>query len=164
MNDIDLYCKANKRKRHDRAVGAYAYLLKDEEKCKEEVYILEEETRVARLEMLALVSALEDLEKQGRLDEASTINLYVSNEYILEELLKGREAKQKGKTLDFNKGIEYIDLWEHTERLLTKCQSYTVTGLNKKDRGACEEKIKVNMGTLNKMVCDKINSCLRQIE
>lgn len=163
MNHIDLYCKANKRKRNNKVVGAYAYLLKDGEACKEEVCILEEETRVARLEMLALVNALEDLEQGGKLSEVNIINLYVSNEYILEELLKGREDKEKGKALNFNKGTEYIALWERTEELLTKCQNYTVTGLNKKDRGACEEEIKGNMGTLNKIVCDGINHHLKEV-
>lgn len=157
MNDINLYCKANKRKRNGKAIGAYAYILKDQVECKEEVYILEEEMRVGRLELLALASALKDLEMQDKLGEENHLNLYVSNEYILEELSKGIEDKMAGKALNFSKGIEYINLWEEIERLLTKCQVYTVTGLNKKDRGECEEEIKRNMGMLNKIVCDHIN-------
>lgn len=164
MNAINLYCKANKRKRDDKAIGAYAYILKDENGYKEEVYILDGEMRVGRLELLALVSALKDLEMQNKLNGENQVNLYVSNEYILEELIKGIEDQLAGKTLNFSKGTEYIDLWQEVENLLDKCQGYTVTGLNKKDRGECEEEIKRSMGALNKIVCDRINSCLREIE
>lgn len=161
MNVINLYCKANKRKRGGKAVGAYAYLLKEGTDYKEEVHLLEEEIRVARLEMMALSEGLKALEDGKKLESTQQIHIYVSNEYILEELLKGMEDHSKGKALHFNKGTEYVDLWEDVENLLTKCMTYTVTGLNKKDRGEDEEEIKRNIGVLNKIVCDEINQFLR---
>lgn len=161
MNVMNLYCKANKRKRDGKAVGAYAYILKDEIEYKEEVHLLEEETRVARLELLALNAGLRALKETHQLENAGCIQIYVSNEYILEELLKAVKDKVAGRTLNFNKGEEYTDLWEEVELLLNLCQAYTVTGLNKKDRGEGEEEIKRHMGMLNKVVCDEVNHYFR---
>ncbi|MBU3810562.1 MAG: hypothetical protein H9893_02750 [Candidatus Niameybacter stercoravium] len=158
MNPIHLYCKANKRKRNGEAVGAYAYILKGEDLYKEEIQVLKEETRVARLELLALSEGLKDLDTQEKL--GGKLYIYVSNEYLLEELLKGMEDQLKGKPLNFNKGTGYVALWEAIENYLTKSKGYKVIGLNKKDRGEDEEAIKAHMGLLNKIVCDAINQHL----
>lgn len=164
MTGIHLYCKASKRKRNDNAIGIYAYIIQEGETSKEMVWRLEGETRVAKLEMLALVAGLKELEKNHPLEGNQELYLYVSNEYILEELQKGMDNQADGKALNFNKGTEYTQLWEVIESLLGKTIHYTVTGLNKKDRGDSDEAIKSNMGLLNKMACDEINRYFREKE
>lgn len=160
ITGIHLYCKANKRKRNDKTVGIYAYILQEEGKSKEVIQLLEEEARVARLELLALVTGLKDLEERNKLEENKTVYLYVTNEYILEELQKGMKNQDMGKILDFSNPSEYTDLWKELEKLLSKTQ-FIPMGLNKKDRVADDEVIKSNMGILNKMVCDAINEYFR---
>lgn len=163
MTGIHLYCKANKRNRNDKAVGIYAYILQGEGESKEMIQLLEEETRVARLELLALVTGLKDLEARNKLEGREPIYLYVTNEYILEELQKGMEDQAKGKTLNLSNGTEYTDLWKELESLLGKID-FRAMGLNKKDRVQEDEAIKGNMGMLNKMVCDAINGYFREKE
>lgn len=163
MTEIHLYCKANKRKRNDKAVGIYAYILQEEGESKEMIQVLEEETRVARLELLALVTGLKDLEARNKLEDKGPIYLYVTNEYILEELQKGMEDQNAGKALNLSNGTEYTDLWKELESLLGKV-NLKAMGLNKKDRVQDDEVIKSNMGMLNKMVCDAINGYFREKE
>ena len=160
MTEIHLYCKANKRKRNDKTVGIYAYILQEKEESKEMIQLLEEETRVARLELLALVTGLKDLEASNKLKGKGTIYLYVTNEYILEELQKGMKDQEMGNVLDFSNPSEYTDLWKELENLLGKV-NFRAMGLNKKDRVPDDEVIKSNMGILNKMVCDAINEYFR---
>ncbi|MHC1747093.1 MAG: hypothetical protein AB9856_01730 [Cellulosilyticaceae bacterium] len=157
MTGIHLYCKANKRKRNNKAVGIYAYIIQEGEASKESINLLEEETRVARLELLALATGLQDLEAHNKLEGDVPLAIYVTNEYILEELQKGMEDQASGKALNFSKGTEYTELWKIVESLLGKGIHYTATSLNKKDRGENDEEIKRNMGMLNKMACDEIN-------
>lgn len=161
MTPIHLYCKANKRKRNDQAVGVYAYILQEGTECKEAIELLEEETRVAKLELLALATGLKALEDTKKLDENQVVHLYVSNEYILEELQKGMQDQENGKALNFSKGTEYTELWEEVEHLLGQGVTYTANGLNKKERGEDDEMIKSNMGKLNKLACDEINRYFR---
>lgn len=149
-----------KRKRNDKTVGIYAYILQEEGKSKEVIQLLEEEARVARLELLALVAGLKDLEERNKLEENKTVYLYVTNEYILEELQKGMKNQDMGNILDFSNPSEYTDLWKELEKLLSKTQ-FIPMGLNKKDRVEDDEVIKSNMGILNKMVCDAINEYFR---
>lgn len=163
MTGIHLYCKANKRNRGGKAVGIYAYILQGEGESKEMIQVLEEETRVARLELLALVTGLKDLEARNKLEGGEPIYLYVTNEYILEELQKGMKDQAMGKALNLSNGTEYTDLWKELENLLGKID-FRAMGLNKKDRVQEDETIKGNMGMLNKMVCDAINGYFRETE
>lgn len=160
MTEIHLYCKANKRKRNDKTVGIYAYILQEKAESKEIIQLLEEETRVAKLELLALITGLKDLEARNKLGNEAPIYLYVTNEYILEELQKGMKNQAMGKALNLSNGTEYTDLWEELENLLGKI-NFRAMGLNKKDRVPDDEVIKSNMGRLNKMVCDAMNEYFR---
>lgn len=162
MTPIQLYCKTNKRKRNDQAVGVCAYILQQGDTSKEAIKLLEEETRVARLELMALATGLEELEDTKMLQAGQPIHIYVTNEYILEELQRGISQKKSGKAISFNKGEEYMDLWNTIESLLQKDIDYTVMGLNKKDRDQENEEVKGNMGKLNKMACDEINRFFRK--
>lgn len=162
MTSIQLYCKANKRKRNDQTVGVYAYILQKGDTSKEAIRLLEEETRVAKLELMALSTGLQDLEDAKILQAGQRLNIYVTNEYILEELQRGISQKKSGKAISFNKGEVYTELWDRIESLLQKDIDYTVMGLNKKDRAQEDEEIKSNMGKLNKMACDEINRFFRE--
>lgn len=162
MNTIHLYCKANKRKRNDKTVGVYAYIVQEASSSEEKVIRIEGESRVAKLELMALVAGLQNLVDANRLVASKQLHLYVTNEYILEELQKGIKAHATGKALSFSKGTEYTELWEVLESILSKMPKYRVTGLNKKDRGEDDDIIKGNMGLLNKLACDEINHYFRE--
>lgn len=155
MTNIELYCKANRRKRNDEYVSACGYIIKAGEHYEEKAYTTDREGGVVKLEIAAVMDALLALDNQGLLNEEHTIDFYINNKYIVEALVEHLQKKQIGQSILDDKELKYANLWETIDKLLAKCKGYTAMGLDKKSRGECSEEITKNMGRINRIVCDQ---------
>lgn len=161
MNTIEIYCKANKRVRDGQSVSVCAHIIKEDNSYEEDVYTLELEGNGIRLELAALINALLDVEGQDRLKSDTHIMLYVHNEFILKTLLKWEDYKAKGKQLPYLEETSSKEAWQEIGQLLEQCGSFKIYGLEKKYREESSEEAVKHMAHLNRLVCNKVNECLR---
>lgn len=155
MTNIEIYCKANRRKRNDEYVSACGYIIKAGDWYEEKAYTTKMEGGVVKLEIATVMDALTELDSRDLLGAESTIDFYINNKYIVEALVENLEKKKIGQSLLDDKELKYANIWKIIDRLLSKCKGYTATGLDKKSRGECDEEITKNMGRINRIVCDQ---------
>lgn len=155
MTNIELYCKANRRKRNEEYVSACGYIIKAGDEYEEKAYTTDMEGGVVKLEIAAVMDALTAMDAKGLLNAERTIDFYINNKYIVEALVENLEKKKTGGSILDDKELKYAGLWQTIDKLLSKCKGYTATGLDKKSRGECNEEITKNMGRINRIVCDQ---------